>query len=157
MEPTEHGWISSGVRLQHFWRPLTQRHHSLPNALLPEVRLLAQLGMSETDLLPLLGAYASAGMDVWMPPTAPGWLLYRLPLSGAAVGRADDSASSAAAAAVTTPVWFPADALLVLGWDALEHEPASAALRSTASACGKSSIICWRMPWPVHLEVGPSR
>ena len=35
------------------------------------VRMLAQLGVNEEDLLPLLGAYASAGADVWMSPAAP--------------------------------------------------------------------------------------
>ena len=100
---------------------------SLPaGALLPKVRLLAQLGMSEEDLLPLLVAYASAGADVQTPLAAPGWLLYRLPLAGAPVRSVDDPAGSAAAAAVT-PAWLPADALLVLGWDATEHEQSLAA------------------------------
>ncbi len=89
--------------------------------------MLAQLGMNEADLLPLLGAYALAGTDVWMSPAAPGWLLYRLPLIGAAGSRADNPAGSAATAAVT-PAWLPADALLVLGWDAAEHEQSLAAL-----------------------------
>ena len=107
---------------------LAQLGASLPaGALLQEVRLLAQLGMSEEDLLPLLGAYASVGTDVWMSPAAPGWLLYRLPLIGAAGSGADDPAGSAAAAAVT-PAGLPADALLVLGWDAAEHDQSLAAL-----------------------------
>ena len=100
---------------------------SLPaGALLPEVRMLAQLGMTEADLLPLLEAFASAGTDMWMSPAAPGWLLYRLPLIGAAVGGANDPAGSAATAALT-PAWLPADALLVLGWDATEHDQSLAA------------------------------
>lgn len=77
----------------------------------PEVHLLVQRGMNEDDLLPLLQAYASAGAEVWMSPTAPVWLLYRLPLAGAAVRRADD----------------PAEALLVLGWEAPQHEHSLAA------------------------------
>ena len=62
-------------------------------------------------------------MDVSCCPV---WLLYRLPLTGAAVGRADDPAGPSAAAPLI-PVWFPADALLVLGWDAPEDEQSLAA------------------------------
>ncbi len=95
-------------------------------ALLSAVRLLAQLGMNEEDLLPLLQAYATAGTEVWMSPAAPAWLLYRLPLAGAAVSMTDDAVGSTAATA-GIPAWFPADALLVLGWDAPQHDQSLAA------------------------------
>jgi signal transduction histidine kinase len=95
-------------------------------ARLPQVRLLAQRGMNEQDLLPLLQVYASADAEVWMSAAAPAWLLYPLPLAGAASSRTGDPAGSAAAVAVT-PAGLPAQALLVLGWQAQEQEQSLAA------------------------------
>jgi signal transduction histidine kinase len=96
---------------------------SLPApALLEGVRILARLGMSEEDLLPLLMAFGSAGADVRTPPDAPGWLLYRIPLTGASVRGADEPAGSSPAEPFSQAP-FPLDALLVLGWNVTEHDP----------------------------------
>jgi signal transduction histidine kinase len=96
---------------------------SLPApALLQRVRILVTLGMSQEDLLPRLGALGSADVYVRTPPDAPGWLLSRIPLTAASARRADDPAGPSAAEA-PSPVLFPQEALLVLGWDGTEYDP----------------------------------